>query len=59
MVYTAVLIERLPEGKLRENLAGEKYGSYYRNLQGIIEHTHYHTGQIAVLKKLLRESDPA
>ena len=49
----AVLVEKLPDSKLTENIADPKYGIYYRNLHGIIEHTHYHLGQIAVLKKLI------
>jgi uncharacterized damage-inducible protein DinB len=47
----AVLIEQLPDNKLSENLADPKYGNFYRNLHGIIEHTHYHLGQIALVKK--------
>ncbi len=31
----------------------EQYGTYYRNLTGIIEHGHYHLGQIVLLKKIL------
>lgn len=46
-------IEQLPEAKLWENISGEKYGNYYRNIHGIIEHTHYHLGQIALVKKIL------
>lgn len=49
----AALVEVLPEEKLWENFTDEKYGIYYRNLHGIIEHTHYHLGQIAILKKLV------
>lgn len=50
----AASIEQLPDEKLNEVFVEEKYGSYYRNLQGIIEHTHYHLGQIVLLKKLLK-----
>ena len=50
----AALVELLPEEKLGEDFSDPKYGSYYRNLHGIIEHTHYHLGQIAILKKLVR-----
>jgi hypothetical protein len=50
----AVLIETLPDDKLWENFTDPKYGIYYRNLHGIIEHTHYHLGQIALIKKLVR-----
>jgi len=48
-----LLIEQLPEHMLWENFTDEKYGTYYRNIQGIIEHTHYHLGQIALIKKIL------
>ncbi len=48
------LIEQLPDSKLGETFVAEKYGIYYRNLSGIVEHTHYHLGQIAIIKKLLR-----
>lgn len=51
--HFATLIEQLPERKLWENFEEEKYGIYYRNLHGIIEHTHYHLGQIALIKKML------
>lgn len=47
------LVEQLPDSKLSENFAGEKYGNYYRNLAGVIEHCHYHVGQIAIIKKLV------
>jgi uncharacterized damage-inducible protein DinB len=51
----ADLIARLPEDKLWEPFAGtDKYGNYYRNIQGIIEHTHYHLGQMAIIKKLVQ-----
>ena len=49
----AMLIEQLDDSKLSEHFTDEKYGTYYRNIQGIIEHSHYHLGQITLLKKLL------
>jgi len=52
----ALLIEQLPESKLADTFSDEKYGSYYRNLHGIIEHTHYHLGQIMLIKKILLQS---
>lgn len=48
------LIATLPEERLYDNFTDEKYGSYFRNILGIIEHTHYHLGQIAVVKKIVR-----
>jgi hypothetical protein len=53
----ANLIKQLPESKLWETFAEERYGTYYRNLHGIIEHTHYHLGQIVLIKKLLLQTD--
>ena len=50
----AVLVSRMPDAKLWEDMADAKYGSYYNNIQGIIEHTHYHLGQIALIKKIIR-----
>ncbi|HMG14514.1 MAG TPA: DinB family protein [Saprospiraceae bacterium] len=51
----ATMIEQLPETKLWETFVEEKYGTNYRNFQGIIEHTHYHLGQIAIVKKILMQ----
>lgn len=50
------LVEQLPESKLWEDFWDNKYGNYYRNFQGIIEHTHYHLGQIALVKKILLQT---
>lgn len=49
----ASLVEQLPDHKLGEVFVDEKYGTYYRNIHGIIEHTHYHLGQITLIKKIL------
>lgn len=49
----AMLIDNLSDETLAADFADAKYGSYYRNLIGMIEHTHYHLGQIVVIKKLL------
>jgi len=49
----AGLIEKFPDEKLDDPFANDKYGTYYRNMAGIIEHTHYHLGQIAIIKKML------
>ena len=49
----ASLIEALPEQKLGEAFSDGKYGTYYRNIHGVIEHLHYHLGQISVIKKIV------
>jgi hypothetical protein len=53
----AHLVGNLSDDKLGETFIEEKYGTYYRNLQGIIEHLHYHLGQIVILKKLIQQAD--
>lgn len=53
----AALVEKLPPEMPDNTFCDEKYGSYYRNLHGIIEHTHYHLGQIVLIKKLLQENE--
>lgn len=52
----ASLVELLPESKLWEDFSDEKYGTYHRNIHGIIEHTHYHLGQITLIKKMLAQA---
>jgi hypothetical protein len=49
----ADLIEKLPDSILEKPFTDEKYGTWYRNIAGIIEHMHYHLGQISLIKKLL------
>jgi uncharacterized damage-inducible protein DinB len=53
----ATLIEQLPDSKLSEDFADAKYGTYFRNLHGLIEHTHYHLGQIALIKKIIQQKE--
>lgn len=49
------LIEQFPEEKWSDDIADPKYGNYYRNIHGIIEHMHYHMGQVVILKKMLEK----
>jgi hypothetical protein len=53
----ANLVEQLPESRFWETFSEEKYGNYYRNIHGIIEHTHYHLGQIVLIKKILQQQN--
>ncbi|HBH05044.1 MAG TPA: DUF1572 domain-containing protein [Flavobacteriales bacterium] len=50
-----VLIENLPEERLWETFVEQKYGNYFRNLFGLVEHGYYHLGQIALIKKRIRQ----
>ena len=48
------LLVQVSDDKIDLAFGDEKWGNYYRNLQGIVEHTHYHLGQIVLIKKILR-----
>jgi hypothetical protein len=49
----ATLVEKLPDHKLDTEFVDVKYGSYLRNIEGVIEHCYYHLGQISLIKKLM------
>ena len=49
----ASLVEQLPENKLNDAFTDEKYGTFQRNIDGMIEHCYYHLGQIVLIKKLI------
>jgi uncharacterized damage-inducible protein DinB len=51
----ASLLEQKPDSWFYETFTDEKYGTCYRNMAGMIEHTHYHMGQIVIIKKVLRQ----
>src|SRR5687768_12864019 len=53
----ASLLEQLPENKFWEIFTDEKYGTYYSNIVGLIEHNHYHLGQVVLIKKILAEKN--
>jgi uncharacterized damage-inducible protein DinB len=49
----ASFIEQMPEERLQQVFVDEKYGTYQRNIEAMIEHSYYHLGQIVLLKKIL------
>ncbi len=48
----ANLFEQFPDEQLSHVFVDEKYGSYQRNMEAMIEHSYYHLGQIVLIKKL-------
>ena len=50
----ANLVEQLPENILKDNFTDKKYGTYQKNIEGMIEHCYYHLGQIVVIKKIIK-----
>ena len=51
----ARLTEQMPEQQLQEVFVDEKYGTYLRNIEAMIEHSYYHLGQVVLIKKLLQQ----
>ncbi|MBW1656628.1 DUF1572 domain-containing protein [Flavobacterium quisquiliarum] len=49
----ASFVEQMSDEKLNQFFVDEKYGSYQRNIDAMIEHSYYHLGQIVLIKKLL------
>ncbi len=48
-------VEKMPKAQLGDVFVDEKYSTYNRNIQAMIEHSYYHLGQIVLIKKLLLE----
>ncbi len=51
----ADLIEQMPDEKLEQGFVDEKYGTYKRNIEAMIEHSYYHLGQIVLLHKMIKD----
>jgi len=46
-------VEQMDESMLDQPFADEKYGSYLRNIEGVIEHSYYHLGQVSLIRKMI------
>lgn len=53
----AKLVEVMPEEKLFGPFVDPIYGDYYRQIHGMIEHAHYHLGQITLIKKMINSQE--
>ncbi|PQB03542.1 DUF1572 domain-containing protein [Aureitalea marina] len=51
----ADIIDALPAEQLEGPFDTGKYGNNFRNINGLIEHTYYHLGQINIIKRMIRE----
>lgn len=49
-------IERMDDSLFDQPFFDEKYGTYLRNIEGVIEHSYYHLGQVSLIKKLVLKS---
>jgi len=51
-------VEQMSDNMLDQPFVDEKYGSYLRNIEGVIEHSYYHLGQVSLIKKMVRNAAP-
>ncbi len=49
----AIQVEQMDDNLLDQPFVDKKYGSYLRNIEGVIEHSYYHLGQVSLIKKLI------
>lgn len=48
-------VESMSDEALDKIFVHEKYGNYQRSIEGVIEHSYYHLGQISLLRKMIME----
>lgn len=53
----ADLVEAMADQKLDEVFIDKKYGSFLRNIEGMIEHSYYHLGQVSLIRKMILEKE--
>ena len=49
----AAKVEQLEDSIFDQPFIDEKYGTYLRNIEGVIEHCYYHLGQISLVRKMI------
>ncbi len=51
-------VEQMEDSLFDEPFIDEKYGTYLRNIEGVIEHSYYHLGQISLIRKMIMRDQP-
>jgi hypothetical protein len=49
-------VEKMNDSIFDQPFIDEEYGSYLRNIEGVIEHSYYHLGQISLIKKMITQN---
>lgn len=50
-------VESMADKKLEEVFIDKKYGTFLRNIEGMIEHSYYHLGQVSLIRKMILENE--
>lgn len=48
-------IEKMSDVNLEKPFVDVRYGTYFRNIEGKIEHSYYHLGQVSLFRKMIVE----
>ncbi len=51
-------VEQMEDNNFDKPFIDEKYGTYLRNIEAVIEHSYYHLGQITLIKKMVMQNQP-
>lgn len=51
-------IEDMDDHQFDLPFVDKKYGTLLRNIEGVIEHSYYHLGQISLIKKIITQTHP-
>ena len=49
-------VEQMNDNIFDQTFVDEKHGNYLRNIEGVIEHSYYHLGQISLIKKMITQN---
>lgn len=49
-------VEQMEDSVFDKPFIDEKYGTFLRNIEGVIEHNYYHLGQITLIKKMITQN---
>lgn len=49
-------VEEMEDKIFDQTFFDEKYGTFLRNIEGVIEHSYYHLGQISLLRKMINNN---
>ena len=49
-------VENMDDKIFDQPFIDEKYGTFLRNIEGVIEHSYYHLGQISLIRKMITQN---
>lgn len=49
----AARVEQMDDAIFDQRFIDEKYGTWLRNIEGVIEHSYYHLGQVSLIRKMI------